>query len=118
MGTLVLALNVFLLGGYTLGCHSLRHLVGGRLTQISRKPVQYRSYVCVSAMNRKHMLFAWLSLIWVGFTDLYVRLCSMGVITDWRNLCFRPSPPPYFCSSRYSLLPTHQPSARSATLQL
>ena len=84
VGTLVLALNVVLLGGYTLGCHSLRHLVGGRLTQISRKPVQYRSYVCVSAMNRKHMLFAWLSLVWVGFADLYVRLCSLGVITDWR----------------------------------
>nr|NIP59280.1 succinate dehydrogenase [Gemmatimonadota bacterium]NIR79682.1 succinate dehydrogenase [Gemmatimonadota bacterium]NIT88388.1 succinate dehydrogenase [Gemmatimonadota bacterium]NIU32203.1 succinate dehydrogenase [Gemmatimonadota bacterium]NIU36754.1 succinate dehydrogenase [Gemmatimonadota bacterium] len=34
-GTLVLAANVVLLAGYTLGCHSLRHLVGGRLTQIS-----------------------------------------------------------------------------------
>jgi hypothetical protein len=84
VGTLVLALNVVLLGSYTLGCHSLRHLVGGRLTQISRKPLQYRSYVCVSAMNRKHMLFAWLSLVWVGFADVYVRLCSMGVISDWR----------------------------------
>ena len=31
VGTLVLAVNVVLLGGYTLGCHSLRHLVGGRL---------------------------------------------------------------------------------------
>ena len=29
VGTLVLAVNVVLLGGYTLGCHSLRHLVGG-----------------------------------------------------------------------------------------
>ena len=28
VGTLVLALNVVLLGGYTFGCHSLRHLVG------------------------------------------------------------------------------------------
>ncbi|PYJ88570.1 MAG: succinate dehydrogenase, partial [Verrucomicrobia bacterium] len=25
-----------------------------------------------------------LSLFWVGFTDLYVRLCSMGVWHDWR----------------------------------
>ena len=31
VGTLVLTLNVILLGGYTLGCHSFRHLVGGRL---------------------------------------------------------------------------------------
>jgi len=29
LGTLILAINVFLLSGYTLGCHSLRHLVGG-----------------------------------------------------------------------------------------
>ena len=29
-------LNVILLGGYTFGCHSLRHLVGGRLDQLSR----------------------------------------------------------------------------------
>src|SRR6476620_11048111 len=35
LGTLVLVVNVVLLGGYTLGCHSLRHLVGGYLDQIS-----------------------------------------------------------------------------------
>jgi hypothetical protein len=28
------------------------------------------------------MPFAWLSLFWVGFTDLYIRLTSMGLITD------------------------------------
>jgi hypothetical protein len=32
------------------------------------------------------MLWAWLSLFWVGFADLYVRLCAMGVWTDWRLL--------------------------------
>jgi hypothetical protein len=30
------------------------------------------------------MRFAWFSLFWVGFTDVYVRLCSMGIWTDWR----------------------------------
>ena len=30
VGSIVLTMNVILLGGYTLGCHSLRHLVGGR----------------------------------------------------------------------------------------
>ncbi len=30
LGTLVLLSNVILLGGYTLGCHSLRHLIGGK----------------------------------------------------------------------------------------
>ena len=41
-------------------------------------------YDCVSCLNRSHMLFAWCSLFMVGFCDLYVRLCSMGVWTDWR----------------------------------
>jgi hypothetical protein len=30
------------------------------------------------------MLWAWMSLFWVGFSDLYVRLCSMGVWHDIR----------------------------------
>ncbi len=84
LGTLVLLINVVLLGGYTLGCHSLRHLVGGRLRQISRHPVQARAYDCVSCLNRRHMWWAWFSLFWVAFSDLYVRLCAMGVWTDWR----------------------------------
>jgi hypothetical protein len=86
VGTLVLALNVALLGGYTLGCHSLRHLIGGRLTQLSRRPVRHKCYDCVSGLNRRHMMFAWFSLVWVGFSDLYVRLCAMGIWTDWRIL--------------------------------
>ena len=36
----MLAVNVVLLGGYTLGCHSLRHLVGGRMDEVSKSPVQ------------------------------------------------------------------------------
>src|SRR5689334_19211550 len=31
VGTILLTANVVLLGGYTLGCHSFRHLVGGYL---------------------------------------------------------------------------------------
>ena len=31
LGTIVLLVNVICLGGYTLGCHSMRHLVGGML---------------------------------------------------------------------------------------
>jgi len=86
VGTLVLLVNVILLGSYTLGCHSLRHLVGGVIDQFSRHPARKRTYDCVSCLNRRHMLFAWLSLFWVGFSDLYVRMCSMGIWTDWRIL--------------------------------
>ena len=86
IGTLVLATNVVLLGGYTFGCHSLRHLIGGGRDQLSRSPLSERCYDCVSGFNRRHMLFAWMSLFWVGFSDLYVRLCSVGVLTDLRIL--------------------------------
>jgi hypothetical protein len=86
VGTLVLTVNVILLGGYTLGCHSLRHLIGGRIDQMSRAPVQRTAYDCVSCLNRRHMLWAWTSLFSVGFADLYVRMCSMGIWTDWRIL--------------------------------
>ncbi len=70
--------NPILLGCYTLGCHSLRHLVGG-IDELSKSPLRKKSYDCVSCLNRKHMMWAWFSLFWVGFTDVYVRLCSMGV---------------------------------------
>jgi hypothetical protein len=83
-GTLVLAVNVVLLGSYALGCHSLRHLVGGRFDLLSRW--RQRTYDCVSCLNARHGRFAMLSLFWVAFSDLYVRLCSMGVWRDWRIL--------------------------------
>jgi hypothetical protein len=84
VGTLVLAANVVFLGGYTLGCHSLRHLVGGVFDRLSKRPARLAAYRCVSCLNRRHMRWAWTSLFWVGFSDVYVRLCSMGVWTDWR----------------------------------
>ncbi len=84
VGTLVIALDVFLVGGYTFGCHSLRHLCGGRLNQPSLCPLQSKLYSCSSMLNRRHMAWFWCSLAWVGFSDLYVRLCAMGVISDWR----------------------------------
>ena len=86
LGTVVLAVNVILLGGYTFGCHSLRHLVGGGMDRLSEAPLCRQTYRCVSCFNRRHMLWAWLSLFWVGFSDLYVRLCAMGIWTDFRIL--------------------------------
>jgi hypothetical protein len=86
IGTLVLAVNVVLLGGYTLGCHSLRHLIGGYRDEISKRPLQQGCYSGVCYLNRRHMTWAWLSLFWVGFSDFYIRMLSMGVWTDLRLL--------------------------------
>ncbi len=84
VGTLVLTANVVCLGLYTLSCHSLRHLVGGAWDVLSNKPVRKKAHECVSSLNKRHMLFAWISLFVVGFSDIYVRLVSMGIWTDFR----------------------------------
>ncbi|MGA2854897.1 MAG: succinate dehydrogenase, partial [Verrucomicrobiota bacterium] len=84
IGTLVLIVNVVLLAGYTFGCNSLRHLIGGFLDEPSKVATCAKGYACVSCFNRCHMLWAWLSLFWVGFTDVYVRLCAMGIWRDFR----------------------------------
>jgi hypothetical protein len=86
VGSVLLALNVTLLGLYTFGCHSLRHLVGGVIDGLARRPIRRTAYDCVSWCNKRHMRFAWFSLFWVGLSDVYVRLCSMGIWVDWRIL--------------------------------
>jgi hypothetical protein len=85
VGTIVLTANVVCLGLYTFSCHSLRHLIGGYRDELSKNKVQKSCYDCVSGLNKRHMLFAWISLFVVGFSDIYVRLCSMGV---WHDLRF------------------------------
>ena len=86
IGTLLLTANVVLLGGYTLGCHSLRHLVGGYRDSLAGAPVRKAAYDCASCLNRGHMNWAWFSLFMVAFCDIYVRMLSMGVWTDFRIL--------------------------------
>jgi len=75
-----------LLASYTWGCHVLRHVVGGFMNEVSKSPVCDFAYACASSLNGRHQLFAWCSLISVMATDVYIRLCSMGVITDLRIL--------------------------------
>jgi hypothetical protein len=84
VGTIVLTINVILLGGYTFGCHVFRHMIGGKFKTLSNRPAHKKAYECVTCLNKKHMLFAWMSLVWVGFTDFYVRMCATGSWTDWR----------------------------------
>jgi len=83
VGTLVLTCNVTFLSMYTLGCHSLRHLIGGSKDS-AQKGLSAACYSCVSGLNKRHMNWAWTSLFGVMATDMYVRLCSMGILTDWR----------------------------------
>ncbi len=84
VGSVVLLLNACFLGMYTFGCHCARHIAGGHVDEPSKAPVRHACWTCVSALNQRHMLWAWISLVWVGWSDVYVRLLSAGVFTDFR----------------------------------
>ncbi len=82
---MILTFNVILLTGYSLSCHSLRHLVGGKLDCFSctrRAQVRYSLWKRTTWMNLFHQRWAWASLISVAIADLYVRLLAIGVIAD------------------------------------
>ena len=85
LGIGILFVNAFLLTGYSLSCHSLRHLVGGRLDCFScdrRTKVRYSLWQRLTSMNVRHMSWAWASLISVTLADVYIRLLALGVIVD------------------------------------
>lgn len=85
LGSVILLVNAALLTGYSLSCHSLRHLVGGRLDCFSctaGSRVRHGLWKRVTGLNERHMFWAWVSLVWVGLADLYVRLLGIGLIVD------------------------------------
>jgi hypothetical protein len=95
LGSLIMLANVILLTGFTLGCNSVRHFAGGRLNHFAcftcpragapaKEEIRpsYYTWRFSTRFNDHHMLWAWLSLFSVGFTDLYIRLCAMGIWSD------------------------------------
>ncbi len=87
LGSVVLLANAFLLSGYTLGCHSLRHAVGGGVDCYScavAGRARYRAWRFVSRLNERHMPWAWASLFSVALSDVYVRLVAAGRFSDPR----------------------------------
>ncbi len=84
LGSIILLVNVALLWSYTLGCHSCRHITGGRLKHFSKHPVRYKAWTFVSKLNAKHQQFAWASLFSVMIADFYVMAVAAGWISDLR----------------------------------
>lgn len=87
VGTLIMVLNCTLLSGYTFGCHSFRHLIGGGVNSYSTAAlggVRHGLWKLVSILNERHMIFAWASLFSVALTDLYIRSVASGALTDAR----------------------------------
>ena len=92
VGSVILFLNPILLAGYTFGCHAFRHLTGGNedcfICPRGKEKIRYKIWKTVSKLNSRHMFWAWISMIWVAFTDIYVRMVSKGIWIDlnsWGN---------------------------------
>jgi hypothetical protein len=92
IGSLVLTANVLMLSGYTLGCHSLRHLIGGNIdcfACVRGGGSRYKLWRCATRLNEHHMFWAWTSLIVVAFADFYVWMVASGRIRDVELLVLR-----------------------------
>jgi len=84
IGSLVLTVNAVLLWSYSLSCHACRHLCGGNVNRFSAHPLRAKVWKLLTPLNARHMQIAWLSLVFVALTDLYVRLVAAGVFSDPR----------------------------------
>ena len=86
-GSLAILASTGFLTFYTFSCHSIRHLLGGRIDcfscAVAGGPRQ-KTWAIVSILNEHHMAWAWWSLFAVCFADFYVRMCAMGVFHDPR----------------------------------
>ena len=85
LGSVILLVDVTLLSAYVFGCHSMRHLVGGRLDCFSctRSNQTRRSiWLRLSGLNARHMVFAWASLISIVIADMYIHALGLGLIAD------------------------------------
>jgi hypothetical protein len=87
VGALVMFTNCVLLSGYTFGCHSFRHLVGGSVNSYSTASagaLRHQAWRFSTMLNERHQLLAWMSLFSVALTDVYIRSVATGALTDLR----------------------------------
>ncbi|MBF8267669.1 MAG: putative integral rane protein [Dehalococcoidia bacterium] len=84
VGSLLLLAEALLLSMYSLSCHCLRHVAGGCVDCLSRRPARYRLWRWVSALNANHGLWFWISLSGAVVADLYIRLVATGAVIDLR----------------------------------
>src|SRR5215470_9978125 len=84
IGSLILLANIIFIWGYTLGCHTCRHITAGRLKNFSKHPVRYWAWTKVSWLNARHLQFAWISLGTLMLSDLYILLLASGAFSDPR----------------------------------
>jgi hypothetical protein len=84
---LIMLANVIFLSAYSFGCHAFRHLSGGCLDCFSTNgstQARFTVWSFVTKLNEHHMLWAWISLFSVGFTDFYIRQLASGYFPELR----------------------------------
>jgi len=85
LGSTILLVDTILLTAYVTSCHSLRHLVGGKLDCFScsrANRTRHSAWRRLSGLNQRHMVYAWASLVSIVIADLYVHLLALGVLSD------------------------------------
>jgi hypothetical protein len=90
VGSLIMLINVVLLSAYTLGCHALRHWVGGGLDCYSCArggQARHGLWKLVTDLNERHAFWAWVSMFSVAGVDIYIRLLQNGWLVDHCLVC-------------------------------
>ncbi len=83
IGTILLLIDIALLGGYVLGCHAFRHLIGGRLDCFSCTAInqnQHSMWGGVTKLNQKHAFFALASMFSIMVADAYLWYIDTNAI--------------------------------------
>jgi hypothetical protein len=83
VGGVLFVVNCVFLTLYTFSCHSFRHLSGGNVDCYSCAeggPERHAFWTTISRLNKRHGIYAWVSMLTVWAADLYVRtLASSGI---------------------------------------
>ncbi len=85
VGNMFMLVNVLCLSGFTFGCNSWRHIIGGSMNCFSCSATartRHTAWQKVSILNGHHQFWAWISMFTVGGVDLYIWLVSSGVFND------------------------------------
>lgn len=82
LGSIIMLVNVVLISYYTFSCHAWRHIAGGCVNCFSKNKTRYTLWQRITHINEQHGFWAWVSMMAVWFTDIYIRLCAHGTITD------------------------------------
>jgi hypothetical protein len=98
LGTIIVLLDTIALTFYVGGCHSLRHIIGGKKRSFvgccgcakknTCSKAGYGMWKKVSALNIFHGTWFWVSLFSILLADLYIRLLAMGILSSDPHIIF------------------------------